>query len=68
MTAARRLSGVAMDGDPGDEPAPRLLRLDREARALFDDLRHEAMERARTARGLADGWHGKTPARAVLPS
>jgi hypothetical protein len=54
-----------MDGDPAGEPAPRLLRLDREALALFDELRREAMERARIARGLAAGWHGKTPGRAL---
>ncbi len=65
MIAARRLSGLAMDGDPAGDPAPRLLRLDREALALFDELRREAMERARTARGLAAGWHGKTPGRAL---
>lgn len=65
MTAARRLSELAMDGDQAGEPAPRLLRLDREALALFDELRREAMERARAARGLAAGWHGKTPGRAL---
>lgn len=65
MITARRLSGLGMDGDPAGEPAPRLLRLDREALALFDELRREAMERARTTRGLAAGWHGKTPGRAL---
>jgi len=65
MIAARRLHGLAMDGNPADEPAPRLLRLDREALALFDELRREAMEQARAARGLAGGWHGKTPGRAL---
>jgi hypothetical protein len=65
MAAARRLWSLAMDGDPGGEPAPRLLRLEPEALALFDELRREAMERARAARGLASGWHGKTPGRAL---
>ena len=61
---ARRLYGLAMDGDPG-EPAPRILRLDREGLALYDELRQDAMQRARSARGLAGGWHGKTPGRAL---
>jgi hypothetical protein len=63
--AARRLSGLAMDGDASGEPAPRMLRLDRDALLLFDELRREAMERARSSRGLAAGWHGKTPGRAL---
>jgi hypothetical protein len=54
-----------MDGDPSGEPAPRVLPLDRDALALFGELRREAMERARSARGLAAGWHGKTPGRAL---
>ena len=65
MIGARRLSSLAMDDDPVSEPAPRLLRLDREALALFDELHREARERARAARGLAAGWHGKTPGRAL---
>jgi hypothetical protein len=65
MTAARRLSELAMDGDPSGEPAPRVLPLDRDAFELFDELRREAMERARSSRGLAAGWHGKTPGRAL---
>ena len=57
--AARRLNALRMDGDAAGEQAPRLLPLDREAIALFDELRQEAMERARSARGLAAGWHGR---------
>jgi Protein of unknown function (DUF3987) len=64
-TAARRLYGLAMDGNPSGEPAPRTLRLDRNALSLYDELRREAMERARLSRGLAAGWHGKTPGRAL---
>jgi hypothetical protein len=64
-TVVRRLSKLAMDGDPSGEPAPRVLRLDSDARKLFDELRREAMERARSSRGLAAGWHGKTPGRAL---
>ncbi len=65
MDAARRLSELMMDGDPSGEPAPRILMLDRDAFDLFDDLRREAMERARSSRGLTAGWHGKTPGRAL---
>ena len=65
MAAARLLFGLAMDGDPSGELTPRILRLDRDAFELFDELRREAMERARASRGLAAGWHGKTPGRAL---
>jgi hypothetical protein len=63
--AMRRLYRLGMDRNPSAEPTPQGLRLDRDALALFDELRREAMERARSARGLAAGWHGKTPARAL---
>jgi hypothetical protein len=39
------------------------LRLDGIAFDLFDEQRREAMLRARTASGLAGGWHGKNPGR-----
>jgi Protein of unknown function (DUF3987) len=65
ISAARRLYALAMDGDPAGEPAPRILLLDPEALRLFDELRREAMQRARSSRGLAAGWHGKTPGRAL---
>ena len=59
LTAARRMSALAMDCSPGGEPEPRVLRLDSDAFALFDDIRHEAMMRARSTSGLPGGWHGK---------
>jgi hypothetical protein len=65
VTIAQRLHGLAMEADSTGEPNPVLLRLDRSALALFDDLRQEAMQRARSSRGLASGWHGKTPGRAL---
>jgi hypothetical protein len=65
IEAARRLHGLQMCVDAAREPAPGLLRLDRSALALFDELRQEAMQRARSSRGLAGGWHGKTPGRAL---
>ena len=58
ISAARRLSGLTMDGDPAGDPAPRILRLDIDALGLFDELRREAIERSRGSRGLAAGWHG----------
>jgi hypothetical protein len=63
--AARRLCGLQMDTDYSGDPAPRVLRLDQPALALFDELRQDAMRRAQTSRGLAAGWHGKTPGRAL---
>ena len=62
-TAAARLRNLAMGADDHGQPAPRALRLDTSAVQLFDEQRQEAMRRARTARGLAAGWHGKNPGR-----
>jgi hypothetical protein len=63
--AARRLRGLAMGVDEQGSPAPRALRLEKDAFKLFDELRREAMARARTVGGLAAGWHGKNPGRAL---
>jgi hypothetical protein len=65
LSAARRLHALAMDGDPAGKLAPRVLWLDSDGLALFDELRREVMMRARSSRGLAAGWHGKTPGRAL---
>jgi hypothetical protein len=65
ISAARRLYRLEMDGHPPGELAPRILRLDPDALRLFDEVRREAMERGRSSRGLAAGWHGKTPGRAL---
>jgi hypothetical protein len=65
VATAQRLHALPMEADSAGEPAPVLLRLDRNALALFDELRQEAMQRARSSRGLASGWHGKTPGRAL---
>jgi hypothetical protein len=54
-----------MDGDPAGWPAPRILQIEPDGFILFDELRREAMEAARSSRGLASGWHGKTPGRAL---
>jgi len=61
--ATWRLNALQMDSDPLGEPVPRILKLDDDALRLFDEVRREAMERARSSRGLAAGWHGKTPGR-----
>jgi hypothetical protein len=63
--AAHRLHALTMDGDASGDPAPHILRLDGDALCLFDELRREAMAQARSSRGLAAGWHGKTPGRAL---
>jgi hypothetical protein len=63
--AAQRLYALPIDGEPGGELAPHPLPLDQAALALFDEMRQDAMRLARTSRGLAAGWHGKTPGRAL---
>jgi len=63
--AARRLHGLRMQANGVGEPVPVKLRLDRKAFALFDELQQEAKKRARSSRGLAGGWHGKTPGRVL---
>jgi hypothetical protein len=65
ITAARRIRALAMGTDDHGTPAPRALRLDADARDLFDELRCDAMTRARNASGLAAGWAGKNPGRAL---
>jgi hypothetical protein len=65
LSAARRLHGLAMDADDYGVPAPRVLPLDKDARALFNELRRDAMASARSSIGLAAGWHGKNPGRAA---
>ena len=65
LTAARRLYGLPMVTDVADEPGPKVLPLTPAAFRLFDDLRMDAIQQARTIRGLAAGWHGKTPNRAL---
>lgn len=63
VLAARLLHGLEMDSDGSGDPAPVFLRLDGDALPLFDRVRRGAIERARSSRGLAAGWHGKTPGR-----
>jgi hypothetical protein len=65
LTAARRLRALAMGTDAHGAPAPRGLPLDDDARKLFDEVRRDAMTRSRSACGLAAGWHGKNPGRAL---
>jgi hypothetical protein len=62
-TAAGRLRALKMGADDRGHLAPRALRLDGDALALFDEQRQETMRRARAASGLAAGWHGKNPGR-----
>jgi hypothetical protein len=65
VLAARRLRALAMGTDANGTPTPRTLRFDSDARTLFDELRREAMTHARRASGLAAGWAGKNPGRAL---
>jgi hypothetical protein len=63
--AARQLRGLLMGTDDHGTPAPRGLRLDADARSLYEEIRQDAILRARSAHGLAGGWAGKTPGRAL---
>jgi hypothetical protein len=63
--ATRHLRHLAMGKDNFDAPAPIVLRLDRDAFALFDEIQRDAKQKSRAAHGLAAGWHGKNPGRAL---
>jgi hypothetical protein len=65
LRSARRLRALAMATDAHGMPAPRPLSLDDDAHKLFEEVRQDAMARARSACGLAAGWHGKNPGRAL---
>lgn len=65
LTSTGRLHGLAMDTDTAGEPGPRILRLDRPALDLFDEMRIESMRQARASRGLTAGWHGKSANRTL---
>ncbi|HJZ95901.1 MAG TPA: DUF3987 domain-containing protein, partial [Candidatus Solibacter sp.] len=64
LDAAHRLRDLEMGADEHGAPAPIAVRLDEDARQLFDEIRRDAMEKARSAHGLAAGWYGKNPGRA----
>jgi hypothetical protein len=68
MGAARRLRKLEMGADNHGTLAPKALRLDPhtpDAFELFDEQRREWVKRARAASGLAAGWAGKNPGRAL---
>jgi uncharacterized protein DUF3987 len=65
IVTGRRLYGLLMDGDASGDPAPRILRLNEDALRLFNELRFDAMIRARSSPGLIGGWYGKNPGRAL---
>jgi hypothetical protein len=65
LTAARRLRALTMGIDNYGAAAPRGLPLDAGAFQLFAELRRDAMQKARSTSGLAAGWHGKNPGRAL---
>jgi hypothetical protein len=65
VSAARRLRALEMGADSDGAPTPRALRLNEDGRALFDELRRDAMTRTREASGLIAGWYGKNPGRAL---
>jgi hypothetical protein len=63
--AAGRLHGLAMGASRHGTPAPAARGLDANAFRLFDDIRQQAMRRARETSGMMAGWHGKNPGRAL---
>jgi hypothetical protein len=63
VSAGRRLVELAMSADPSGALTPKVLGLDGDAFALFQVQRRDALKKARASRGLAAGWHGKTPTR-----
>lgn len=62
VSAARKLRNLRMDETERGVRA-RLVPL--AGTEAFDELRQQAMEKARSTHGLISGWHGKTPARAL---
>lgn len=65
ITAGRRLRSLNMGVDEREDPVPVLMRLDLGAFDLLNDIRRVAHDLSLSSRGLAAGWHGKTPARAL---
>lgn len=65
LSAARRLRGLQMVTGISGDLATRVKPLSTHAMNLFETIRCEAIGKARTTKGLAAGWHGKTPARAL---
>ncbi|MGE0109154.1 MAG: DUF3987 domain-containing protein [Bdellovibrionales bacterium] len=63
--SARRLRGLQMAIKENGESKFITLPLDPNALALFETMRREAITKARNTRGIASGWHGKTPTRAL---
>jgi hypothetical protein len=64
-TAGRRLRGLRMALNEGGEPAPVMVGLDPTAFEILNGIRRDSDALAKSTRGLAGGWHGKTPARAL---
>jgi hypothetical protein len=63
LTAFRRLHNLKMEQWPDGSSKPRIIPL--QSTRLFDEIRREAMDKARSMHGLAAGWYGKTPGRAL---
>lgn len=65
LSAGRRLRSLPMQKKEDGSSVAKILHLHSEALVIFEAIRKEAIEKARSTRGLAAGWHGKTPARAL---
>jgi Protein of unknown function (DUF3987) len=63
QSTADKLHALPMGTDLKGRPSPIALRLDDDAFCLFDEQQQQAKLQARSAWGLASGWHGKNPGR-----
>ena len=65
LDAMRVLRQLAMDESSKGNPLAVEVPLSAAALQLFEEIRETAIAKARSTKGLAAGWHGKTPARAL---
>jgi hypothetical protein len=65
VRAARRLAGLKMEEDDEGGLAPKFMRFSADAFEQLKVLRRAAIEKARSLRELAAGWHGKQPGRVL---
>ena len=65
LDAMRALRKLAMEESNKGNPLAVEVPLSAPALQLFEEIRETAIAKARSTKGLAAGWHGKTPARAL---
>jgi hypothetical protein len=65
LNAGRRLRALKMGQNERREPVPIGVGLEPDAFQLLNEIRRDADAKAKSSNGLAAGWYGKTPARAL---